>query len=157
MRQRTIDPVGAVVLTGFAVGVLASELLGGNAYVLKVKDSAFTAVFGLACLISIFVMERPVMFYVGRFLASGTDPARTADYDLLHNDPRGRRTFKVLTIVWGTGLVIEASTRLILAAYVPTATFLVISPLITATVVGSMFIFTIRYTKRSGPLPESTK
>ncbi len=44
VRQRRIDPVGAIVLFGFVVGVAASLLLGGNAYVLKVRDSVFTAV-----------------------------------------------------------------------------------------------------------------
>lgn len=35
--QRKVDVVGAVVLPGFAVGVVSSTLLGGNEYVFKVR------------------------------------------------------------------------------------------------------------------------
>jgi hypothetical protein len=149
IRRRTIDPIGAVVLLGFATGVTASMLLGGNAYVLKAKDSAFTAVFGLACLVSIFVAKRPAMFYVGRFLSTGNEPERVTAYNALHDLPGGERTFKVLTAVWGAGLLLEASSRLVLAAFIPTGIFLAISPVITAVCVGGMFLFTIRYTNRA--------
>ncbi|HEX7739286.1 MAG TPA: hypothetical protein VF426_06535, partial [Marmoricola sp.] len=37
-RTRRLDPIGAVVLVGFVVGVTVSELLGGSAFVLKVRD-----------------------------------------------------------------------------------------------------------------------
>lgn len=147
IRQRTVDPIGAVVLLGFATGVVASTLLGGNAYVLKVKDSAFTALFGLGCLVSIFAAKRPAMFYVGRFLSTGNDPERVVAYNQLHDLPHGERTFKVLSAVWGAGLLIEASSRLVLAAFIPTGTFLAVSPVITAVCVGGMFAFTVRYTK----------
>jgi hypothetical protein len=149
IRKRTIDPIGAVVLLGFATGVTASVLLGGNAYVLKVKDSAFTAVFGLGCLISIFVAKRPAMFYVGRFLSTGNEPDRVTAYNALHDLPGGEHTFKILTAVWGAGLMLEASSRLVLAAFIPTGIFLAVSPVITAVCVGGMFLFTIRYTNRA--------
>jgi hypothetical protein len=149
IRKRVVDPIGAVVLLGFATGVTASVLLGGNAYVLKVKDSAFTALFGLGCLVSIFVAKRPAMFYVGRFLSTGNDPERVVAYNELHDLPHGERTFRILTGVWGAGLLLEASSRLILAAFVPTGIFLAISPVITAVCVGGMFAFTVRYAKRA--------
>ena len=53
-RRRRIDLVGTVVLFGFAVGILSSTLLGGNAYVLKIRDAAFTAAFGAFCIVTLF-------------------------------------------------------------------------------------------------------
>jgi hypothetical protein len=155
IRERSVDLVGAIVLSGFVVGVVASTLLGGNAYVLKARDSAFTAVFGIACLVSILIAERPAIFYVGRFLSAGNDPERNAAFDELHELPTGRHTFRVLTAVWGVGLLIEASTRLTLAAFVPTGVFLSISPIITAVAIGAMFAFTVRYSNRSRIMGEA--
>jgi hypothetical protein len=149
IRQRRIDPVGAVVLFGFAVGVLTSTLLGGNAYVLKVRDSAFTVLFGLVCIITLFTHRRPAIFYVGRFLSAGNDPEKVAAYDQLHDLPTGERTFKVLTAVWGIGLMIEASTRLVLAAVLHTGIFLAVSPIISAVCLGGLFAFTVRYSNRA--------
>jgi hypothetical protein len=149
IRQHKIDPVGAVVLFGFAVGVLTSTLMGGNAYVLKARDSVFTALFGLACLGSLLAGARPLIFYVGRFLSAGNDPAKVEAFDQLHDLPTGRRTFRVLTAVWGVGLLIDACTRLSLAAIISTGPFLAISPVITGVCLGAMFLFTVYYSNRA--------
>jgi hypothetical protein len=149
VRQRRIDLVGVIVLSGFAVGLVSAELLGGNAYVLKVRDAFFTAIFGAVCIITIFTHRRPALFYVGRYLSAGKDPAKLSAFDRLHDEPIGRRTFRVLSVVWGIGLVVEASTRLTLADVLPTATFIAVSPFITATVIGSLFAFTALYVKRA--------
>ena len=52
-------------------------------------------------------------------------------------------------MVWGIGLVVEASARLTLADVLPTGTFIAVSPFITASVIGSLFAFTAVYTKRT--------
>jgi hypothetical protein len=54
-----------------------------------------------------------------------------------------------LSVVWGIGLVLEASARLTLADVLSTGTFIAISPFITATVIGGLFAFTVAYTKRT--------
>lgn len=145
VRQRRIDPVGAIVLFGFVVGVAASLLLGGNAYVLKVRDSVFTAVLGLAFLVSLFAMKRPAIFYVGRLLSAGDDPERIAAFDELHDAPTGARTSRVLTVVWGFGLLMEAGLRAALAAILSTGIFLAVSPVISAVSIGGLFAFTVFY------------
>jgi len=148
VRQRRVDVVGAVVLLGFAVGVVGSTLLGGNAYVLKVRDAFFTALFGVACIVTLFTHDRPALFYVSRYLSAGRDPDKVSAFDRLHELPVGRHTFRVLSLVWGIGLVVEASLRLTLADIVPTGTFLAVSPFITASVIGSLFAFTVLYFRR---------
>jgi len=148
IRRRRLDAVGAIVLFGFAVGVVSSTLLGGNAYVLKVRDAAFTALFGVACIVTLFTHDRPVFFYVSRYFSAGTDPERMSAFDRLHELPRGRRTFRVLSVIWGIGLVVEAASRLTLAGMLPTATFLAVSPFITASTIGVLFAFTALYTRR---------
>lgn len=148
-RDRRIDPIGAIILFGFAVGVITSTLLGGNAYVLKARDSALTAVFGIVCLVTLYTHKRPAIFYVGRFLSAGNDPEKVAAYDQLHNVPTGERTFRVLTAVWGVGLLTEASIRLVLAKVLHTGVFLAVSPMISAVCIGGMFAFTVRYSNRA--------
>jgi hypothetical protein len=149
VRERRIDTVGMLVLFGFAVGVVSSTLLGGNAYVLKVRDAFFTAIFGVVCIVTIFTHERPALFYVGRYLSAGNDPEKKTAYDELIDLPTGRHTFRVLSVVWGIGLVAEAVTRMTLADLLPTGTFLAVSPFITASMLGSLFAFTVVFTKRS--------
>jgi hypothetical protein len=149
VRRRRVDLVGVIVLFGFVVGVASSILLHGNAYVLKVRDAFFTALFGAACVVTVFTHERPTLFYVSRYLSTGNDPDKVAAYNLLHEVPIGRRTFKVLSIVWGIGLMAEAGFRMVLAEMLPTGTFLAVSPFITTSIIGSLFAFTVVYSKRA--------
>jgi hypothetical protein len=148
VRQRRVDFVGAIVLSGFAIGVLSSTLLGGNSYVLKVRDAFFTILFGIACIVTVYTHDRPAFFYLSRYLSAGNDPSKVAAYNQLHDLETGRHTFRVLSIAWGIGLVVEASFRMVLAEALHTGTFLAVSPFITATTVGSLFAFTVIYSKR---------
>jgi hypothetical protein len=149
VRQRRVDLVGVIVLSGFAVGVASAELMGGNSYFLKVRDAFFTAIFGAVCIVTVFTHRRPALFYVGRYLTAGQDPAKVAAYDGLHEVPTGRHTFRVLSVVWGIGLIVEAVARMALAEALPTGTFLAVSPFVTATVIGSLFAFTVIFVRRS--------
>ena len=87
VRQRTVDVVGAAVLVGFAIGVITSTLLGGNAYMLKVRDGFFTSLFGIACIVTLYTHDRPALFYVSRYLSAGNDPVKVSAFDRLHELP----------------------------------------------------------------------
>lgn len=149
LRQRRIDPIGAIVLFGFAAGLLVSFALGGNAFVLKVRDSAFTFLFGLACLVTAKLARRPLTFYVGRALTAGTDPQRGRRYDELFEMPPVRATFQLVNLVWGLGLMIDAATRVVLAADLSTKAFLAVSPVLSGVYIGGMAVFTVWITGRT--------
>ena len=149
VRQRRVDIIGALVLLGFAVGIVGSTLLGGNAYLLKVRDSFLTGAFGVACVVTVFTHERPAFFYLTRYFSAGTDKTKVSAYNRLHEFPTGRHVFRVLSVVWGIGLFVEAGFRLTLAGLLPTGTFLAVSPFITASILGSLFAFTVVFTKRT--------
>jgi hypothetical protein len=148
VRKRTLDAIGSITLFGFIAGVIASELMGGSAFVLKTRDSAFTALFGVVCLVSL-TWHKPLMFYFGKALSAGDDPDRRAAYDELFELPTARRTFLIITAVWGVGNLVEASVRVLLALALPTGTFLAVSPVWAGVCFGALFVFTIRYSKRA--------
>jgi hypothetical protein len=147
-RTRQLDPIGAITLFGFIAGVIASELLGGNALVLKIRDSAFTALFGLTCLISL-TWHRPMMFHIGKALSAGDDEQRRAAYDELWEFEAAQRVFAVITTCWGIGLIAEAAARIVLAVVLPTGPFLAVSPILGFTTFGSLFAFTTVYSRRA--------
>lgn len=148
VRTRRLDPVGAIVLFGFVVGVSVSELLGGSAFVLKVRDSAFTVTFGVVCLLSLLA-RRPMMFHIGKAMSAGDDPRRRAAYDELWQIDEAQRVFRVITIVWALGLILEASLRIVLAALLDTGPFLAVSPVIGFLSFGALGVFTGVYSARA--------
>jgi hypothetical protein len=149
IRRRTIDPIGALVLAGFVVGLSASYALGGNAFVLKVRESAFTLFFGLGSLITARFGRRPLTFYVGRALSAGSDRQRIQLFDQLWEVPAARATLRIINLVWGFGLVFDATARVLLAANLSTKAFVGISPVIGLVFIGGMSVFTIWLTRRS--------
>jgi hypothetical protein len=153
-RKRRLDPIGCITLFGFVAGVTASLLLGGSAFVLKVRDSAFTCLFGLVCLASI-TRSKPLMFFVGRALSAGDNPEKIQAYEELWAMPTAPRTFRIITAVWGVGLLFEGSARVVLAALLATGTFLAVSPILAAVMIGSMFAFTVWFSRRARALGEA--
>ncbi|HET6874872.1 MAG TPA: VC0807 family protein [Acidimicrobiales bacterium] len=153
LRQRRMDPIGMIVLFGFVVGVAVSLAMGGNALVLKVRDSAFTALFGVTCLVSLS-WRRPVMFLVGRALSAGSDADKLRAYEELYEMPTAPRTFAIITICWGVGLIVEAGLRVLLAVTLPTGPFLAASPVLAAVVFGGLFVFTLWFSKRARRIGE---
>lgn len=147
-RHRRIDPIGAITLFGFIAGIVASALLGGSAFVLKVRDSAFTCLFGLLCILSL-LRARPLMFFIGRALSAGDDPAKLAAYEQMWEMPTAARTFRIITAVWGFGMITEAGLRVVLAAVLATGPFLAASPILGATMIGGLFVFTVRFSRRA--------
>jgi hypothetical protein len=84
-------------------------------------------------------------------MAAANDPVKKAEYDELLKVPTGLQTFRLLTLVWGAGLLIEASVRLVLAdsSILSTSVFLAVSPVISIVCIGGLFAFTIFYTKKA--------
>lgn len=149
VRKKTIDPIASIVLFGFVVGVVVAFSLGGNAFVLKVRDSAFTTLFGIGCLVSLAIGRRPVIFFIGRGMSAGDDPIRQGLFDELWELPPARAMFRLVTLLWGVGLLVDAATRITLAVFLPTDIFVLVSPLVSALFIGTMFVVTIRITHRS--------
>ena len=147
IRQRRIDPIGAIVLFGFIAGLIASYALGGSAFVLKVRDSAFTSMFGLAILISQYVGRRPITFYIGRALSAGDDPIRREAFDGLWEMAPARVLFGMINFAWGVGLIGDAAARVLLALALPTGPFLAVAPVVGGVFIGGLTAFTIWISK----------
>jgi hypothetical protein len=149
IRKRRLDPIGAIVLFGFIAGLTASFALGGDAFVLKVRDCVFTSLFGLGCLLSLWFGRRPLMFYLGRSLSAGNDVHRQGVFDELWELPPARAVFRIITVAWGIGLICDAATRVLLAMNLSTGAFLAASPVATAVYVGGLFAFTMALSRWS--------
>ena len=156
VRKKTIDPIGSIVLFGFVVGVVVAFSLGGNAFVLKVRDSVFTVLFGVACLVSLVIGRRPVIFFIGRGMSAGDDPVRQGLFNELWELPPARAMFRIVTLLWGVGLIVDATTRVTLAVFLPTDVFVVVAHLVSAVFIGTMFVVTIRITHRTRARLHST-
>ena len=121
IQNRRLDVVGALVLAGIVVGTVLG-LVSHSTRLLLVEGSVPTAVFGLACLASLW-RRHPLMFSVALEF-TGPDTAKGREMTRLWQYDGYRRVFRIITAVWGAGFLLEAALRVVIAYNTSTGTAL---------------------------------
>jgi len=147
-RRGRFDPIGIIAMIGISLGLIGAIAFNGDATLLKVRESMLTGVFGIVCLASL-AAPRPAMFYMGRLFATGGDPDQVAEFNEIWELPTVPRRFRIVTLVWGVGLVGEAAFRTVLALTIPTQTFLIVSQIVNWGVLGGLLWYSFA-TNRAG-------
>jgi intracellular septation protein A len=124
VRRRRLDIIGAVVIAGVVVGAVLG-LVSHNARLVLLEGSVPTAVFGLACLISLRA-PKPLLFGFSHEFV-GPDSARGREMTRLWQFPGYQRAYRVVTAVWGIGYIVEAGVRVLIVENTSTGTALVAS------------------------------
>ena len=146
-KRKELDPVAVVVLLGIVAGIIAL-LAGGSPRILLVRESFFTALFGIACFASL-LLPRPMMFYFGRHFLAGNDPQKRRGYDISWQLPEVRFNNRLITIVWGSVYLAEFAIRVALIRLVPVAWVLVISPVLFGSLTLGTIVWTFRRARRA--------
>jgi hypothetical protein len=146
VRRRHLDIIGALVLVGIVVSILAT-LLGGDPKLLLIRESFITGALGMVCLTSL-VWPRPLMFYIGRQFSAGEDPAKIAEFNALWQYPVARHTFRVMTIVWAIGWMSEFALRVVMVWTLSIPEVLVISPFVFNGITIGLIAWTLAYGRR---------
>jgi hypothetical protein len=141
-RHRRLDVVGAVVLAGIIVGTVLG-LVTHSARLVLVEGSVPTAVFGVACLGSLWA-RRPLMF-VFALEFTGPDTPKGQEMTRLWQYEGYRRVFRVITAVWGVAFLIEAALRVVIVYNTSAGTALAISKVTPFVFVAIMSAWTIAY------------
>jgi hypothetical protein len=146
LRTRRFDGFAAFMLAEFGVG-LGFALLTGDARFLVAKESFSTAVAGLIFLATC-TFGRPMIWHA----AARFRPAYRGEFDRLWRGSAGfRHTFRMLTAVWGTGMLVEAVARVVVAYTLPVDTAAGLSQLLRFATIGVLVLWTIRTMKRRRP------
>jgi hypothetical protein len=146
IRRKHIDLLAGLVLIGIATSLITIAL-GGSPKVYLVRESFFTAAFGLAYLISLF-FPRPLAFYFARYFATGNHPENIPWFDSLWQYLMFRHTMRVITIVWGIGFLFEAALRTYLVIILSTEQFLIVSPFVLYGILGILIVWMFLYSRQ---------
>jgi hypothetical protein len=122
-----IDTIGALALASILFNLL-SLLLGGSARALLLRGSVISGLFGVFYLVSLFFV-RPLIFYIVRFLETGDKPEGIEIWNgLWATSAKFRYGYRLLTIGWGIGLLMEALLRFVFLQVLTIEQFLLVSP-----------------------------
>lgn len=152
IRRRRIDTMAALVLSGIALSLLLIAL-GGSARLLLVRESLLTGVFGIVFLASL-LLPRPLIFY----LARQNDLVGTGGHDFFERrwqNASFRRAMRLITVLWGAGLLVEAAVRTVMAETMSIARFLLISPFAQFAIMAVLAGLTVIYVRRLKTQPDT--
>lgn len=150
IMNRRLDVVGVLVLAGIAIGTVLG-LVSHNPKLVLMEGSVPTAVFGVACLVSLRA-RRPLMFSFALEL-TGPDTGKGRQMTTLWQYDEFRRLFRIITAVWGAGFLLEAALRVVIVENTSTGTALALSkasPFVTAGVLSAWTIAYGAYHKKKG-------
>ena len=146
LRRRRIDVIGLVAMATLLGGV-AVALLTQDVRFAVVKGAPGFALFGVACLASLWA-RRPVMFLVSRQFVAGGDPAQMAAWTARLENPGFRRAMRRLTMVWGLACLSEAVLGIAAAVLLPPATALVVEPVLGVGTIAALLTWTAAFSRR---------
>lgn len=143
VRARTLNPFSAVMLLMFGVGLLLAFTTGSPQMVI-LKDSVGTAVIGSLFLITT-VVGRPLTLEAYR----SWSPDHSADIDRAWaTDPRIRHLHRVISRVWGVGLLAEAIIRVPLVFLIPVDIMVTLSTVMQVAVTVALVAWSRSYADR---------
>lgn len=154
IRHGRNDPVAFIILFAIVIGVVAGLAFHGSTLLLKIRQSAFTGLFGLACLVSL-LFPRPLMFVLAREFASGGDAEKRAAFSARWHLPTMPRRFRTVTLVWAVGLIAETSAQTVMALGLSTQTFLVLNQIVSGAFLGTLIAYSVVATRRGERYAES--
>jgi hypothetical protein len=146
IRRKRIDFLAGIVLVGIVI-TLITVALGGSPKVYLIRESFFTAAFGLAYLASL-LFPRPLAFYFARYFATGNHPENIPWFDSLWQSRQFRHTMRVITVVWGIGFLLEAVLRTYLVIVLSTVQFLIVSPFVLYGIIGILIVWMFLYSRQ---------
>jgi hypothetical protein len=147
VRSRTVDALSVLVVIGIALSLLALWG-GGGAKFLQLRENLVTGAIGLVFLGSVAI-GRPLIYYLARAgMRRRGDSSELADFENLRDNAYFKRTMRVMTLVWGFGLVLRTALAAILVFSVPIPTYLAIHPVLGYATMGALAGWTLFYARR---------
>ncbi len=143
MRHRRLDTFGALVLLSLLASIVAL-VIGGDQRLLLITRSLMILAWSLACLGSL-VFPKPLSFYMLRQLATGDDTARATAFNALWRYPYVRFVHRLLTTVFGVGMLSQFAVRAVMVFTLPIAVTLAVSPLIINGIGMGIMVWMIMY------------
>ncbi|MCE7012153.1 hypothetical protein LWC34_56495 [Kibdelosporangium philippinense] len=135
VRSRRLDVFSAFMLSIFALGLIAAVAFNDPKFVI-LKASLVTGTIGAAFLVST-VVGKPLA-YLAYHRATGGDL-----------DKKHERVMRLVSAVWGVGLLLEATVRAVLAYQLPVSTMVGVSTGLSIGTIALLLLITIQVAKRA--------
>jgi hypothetical protein len=150
-RGRSLDILATVTLLSTGTSLLAAVSGGSKEFVL-ISNGFFTGALGLACFVSLFLLPKPLMFYLRRQFLAGHDPVAIANFNARWQSAHERSVNRLITMVWGCSLLGQFLLRVLLTLVLPYSLAVVLTQIIPFVAITLTFLWTVVYGRRQARL-----
>ncbi len=148
IKTRRIDAISIIVIASILFTVAATAM-GGSARLIQIRDALVTGVVGVIFLLSL-ALKRPIIFYLARATMARHTEAGARDFETVWDKPGVPKILRLLTGIWGLGLIVQTATMCWLAYIWPIGRYLLISPIIGYGIFGVLMIWSLWYLAKNG-------
>ncbi len=149
-KTRRLDAVSLLVVASI-VFTVAATALGGSARLIQIRDALVTGAVGVLFLASL-LLEKPLIFYLARATSARNTAQGAEQFEMLWRQPNIRQTFRVMTAVWGVGLILQTALMCFLAWIWPISLYLLLGQAIGYGLFGLLLLWSIWYGAKSKAL-----
>ena len=148
LRHRRLDAFGVFVFVGLLVGA-AIVAVGGSPRFILARESLLIGAIGVVLVLSVVVLPRPLMWYLLVPFVAGSEAERRkrfwADWE---EHGAVRRSWRMLTLVFGAGALLESAINTVLGFSISIATYLVVSQVVLYVIVAGLVLWLVEYVRR---------
>ncbi|NOU93725.1 hypothetical protein GC093_10895 [Paenibacillus sp. LMG 31456] len=142
IRTKKISAFSSFIFLGIVLGIIA-VFIGGDERFILLRESYITGIMGILFLVSLF-FSRPLIYYFAeRFM--GRDSALN---DKWSKFPGVRKTFRLITLVWGISLLFESGVKVLLVYSLSISEFLIVSPIVAYGIIGLTIWWNVHYVRQ---------
>jgi hypothetical protein len=146
IRERKVDAIAILVLTGIALSLLAFAG-GGGVKFLQLRENLATGLVGLIFLGSVLI-GRPLIYQLARAGLRRLAPEKAAGFEAQRDDPAFRRAMTLVTLGWALGLLAASAINCVLVFRLTIQQFLLVSGPISYATLGLLTVWTSVYMRR---------
>jgi hypothetical protein len=147
IRERRIDAISVLVLSGIALSLIAFAG-GGGVKFLQLRENLVGGLVGLAFLGSAAI-GRPLIYQLARAGVRRRAAHRVGAFERLREDAPFRRAMMAATLIWGFGLLAICALNCVLVFMVSIQSFLLISAPISYAGMGLLTAWTFWFVPRA--------
>jgi hypothetical protein len=125
IKLRAIDFLGLFAAENVVVAALVLAHNEREALIGRAMQNVILAAIFLVSL----AFAKPLVFHMGRQLATGNNPAKRETFDRAAEQPRAMSAYRVLTCGWILALLVKAAGSYYLGGHFNTKDYLIVSPL----------------------------
>lgn len=146
-RHRRLDMLSMLVLGGIVLSLLAM-LGGGGPRFLQLREKLVTGVIGLAFVGSALI-GKPLVYELARATMRRKSEKEAQEFEALQVHDGFRRTMRLMTWVWGLGLVADVAVSVVLVFELTIREYLIVNPILGYATMGGLTLWTFLYGRRA--------